>query len=232
MKGILMGYPTHLPIDPVVAHPCVDAAGRWHYNARHGRRLSTRSVLMTLRGRILASLDLGCHRFVPEPVRRYGCQASGHMQRQYQRMMELCGVCSGDHATRNCGTARRAQRRCPNYSAGHQAWNRQATEDADDGSPGRITTTVRETGHGKADYIGRRRRWRRRKRTGHPEQSAPTLPSTGEMELDPPRQETVKEAATSEGPPPAVTPEIPTVKKRTRDETTTPEEKRDATAAS
>ncbi|KAG0717544.1 hypothetical protein GWK47_054186 [Chionoecetes opilio] len=59
-KGVLLGYPTALPLDPVLEHPSVDAAERCYHNAEHGRRLPTRQVLLTLRGSVPASLDLGC----------------------------------------------------------------------------------------------------------------------------------------------------------------------------
>ena len=134
-KGILEGFPTALPLDPVREHPLVAAAERCTHNAGHGRRLPTRQVLVTLRGPIPASLDLGCwgvfacRAYVAEPVRCYRCQAYGHYQRQCKRKAELCGICSGDHASRDCirrlreGGERPAPC-CPNCGAGHHAWNR------------------------------------------------------------------------------------------------------------
>ena len=134
-RGVLVGYPVQLPLEPVLQHPAVAAAERCCYAAGLGRRLPTRSVLLTLRGPVPASLDLGCwgrfscRRYVPEPVRCYRCQAFGHRQRQCQRPEEICAVCSGDHETRGCvrqlksGSARPAPR-CPNCGAGHYAWNR------------------------------------------------------------------------------------------------------------
>ena len=134
-KGVLEGFHTSLPLDPVKEHPLVAAAERCTHNAGHGRRLPTRQVLVTLRGPVPPSLDLGCwgvfdcRPFVAEPVRCFRCQAFGHFQRQCKRKKELCGICSGDHASRDCirrlreGGERPAPC-CPNCGAGHHAWNR------------------------------------------------------------------------------------------------------------
>ncbi|KAG0721875.1 hypothetical protein GWK47_045584 [Chionoecetes opilio] len=107
-RGVLVGYPTGLPLDPVLESPLVETAVRCSYNAGLNRHLPTRQVQLTLRGHVPAALDLGCfgtfavRRFIQEPVRCYRCQAFGHYQRQCQRRQELCGVCSGEHAS---GTA-------------------------------------------------------------------------------------------------------------------------------
>ena len=134
-KGVLEGFHTALPLDAIKEHPLVAAAERCTHNAGHGRRLPTRQVLVTLRGPVPASLDLGCwgvfacRPFVAEPARCFRCQAFGHFQRQCRRKKELCGICSRDHATRDCirrlreGGERPAPC-CPNCGAGHHAWNR------------------------------------------------------------------------------------------------------------
>lgn len=250
VKGVLLGYPTHLPLDPVLAHPCVAAAVRCHYNAGHGRRLPTRSVQLTLRGRVPASLDLGCwgrftcRRYVPEPVRCFKCQAFGHRQRQCTRTEELCGVCSRDHATRDCvrrlreGVARPVAV-CPNCSSGHHAWNRRCparlcripgaklrrtTSSADPAAarPMQPPTEERTTPHGEGR---KRRRRRRRRKPGPTEQSVPTPKSPArEMEVDPPRLTRTETAAvTAEVTPPAVSPEVPASKKKKRTRDQTPE---------
>ncbi|KAG0723125.1 hypothetical protein GWK47_043228 [Chionoecetes opilio] len=64
-------------------------------------------------------------KYVQEPFR---CQAFGHYQDQCPRRRELCGVCSGEHATRDCirrlrEGCERPVPRCPNCSAGHHTWN-------------------------------------------------------------------------------------------------------------
>ncbi|KAG0698912.1 hypothetical protein GWK47_025930 [Chionoecetes opilio] len=67
--------------------------------------------------------------FIQEPVHCYRCQAFGHYQRQCQRRQELCGVYSGEHASRDCvhrlrDGGERPVARCPNCGARHHAWNR------------------------------------------------------------------------------------------------------------
>lgn len=75
-KGVLLRYPLQLPLEPVLAHHSVAAAERCVYNAGDGRSLPTRSVQLTLRGPVPASLDLGCwgrfacRPFVPESSSR------------------------------------------------------------------------------------------------------------------------------------------------------------------
>ncbi|KAG0727130.1 hypothetical protein GWK47_035258 [Chionoecetes opilio] len=134
-RGVLVGYPTGLPLDPVLEHPLVETVVRCSYNAGLNRHLPTRQVQLTLRGHVPAALDLGCfgtfavRRFIQEPVRCYHCQAFGHYQRQCQRRQELCGVCSGEHASRDCvrhlrERGERPVARCPNCGARHHAWNR------------------------------------------------------------------------------------------------------------
>ncbi|KAG0716552.1 hypothetical protein GWK47_009421 [Chionoecetes opilio] len=109
-------------------------AVRCSYNAGLKRHLPTRQVQLTLRGHVPAALDLGCfgtfavRRFIQEPVRWYRCQAFGHYQRQCQRRQELCGVCSGEYASRDCvrrlrEDGERPVARCPNCGARHHAWN-------------------------------------------------------------------------------------------------------------
>ncbi|KAG0717165.1 hypothetical protein GWK47_055026 [Chionoecetes opilio] len=134
-RGVLVGYPTGLPLDPVLEHPLVETAVRCSYKAGLKRHPPTRYVQLTLRGHVPAALDLGCfgtfavRRFIQEPVRCYRCQAFGHYQRQCQRRQELCGVCSGVHVSRDCVRrlregGERPVARCPNCGARHHAWNR------------------------------------------------------------------------------------------------------------
>ncbi|KAG0723342.1 hypothetical protein GWK47_042896 [Chionoecetes opilio] len=134
-RGVLVGYPTGLPLDPVLKHPLVVSAVRCSYSAGLKRHLPTRQVQLTLQGHVPAVLDLGCfgtfavRRFIQEPVRCYRCQAFGHYQHQCQRRQELCGVCSGEHASRACTRllregGERPVARCPNCGARHHAWNR------------------------------------------------------------------------------------------------------------
>ncbi|KAG0713200.1 hypothetical protein GWK47_016731 [Chionoecetes opilio] len=134
-RGVLVRYPTGLPMDPVLEHPLVNTAVRCSYNAGLKRHLPTRQVQLTLRGHVPAALDLGCYgtftvrRFIQEPVRCYRCQAFGHYQRQCQQRQELCGVCSGEHASWDCirrlrDGGERPVSRCPNCGARHHAWNR------------------------------------------------------------------------------------------------------------
>ncbi|KAG0726043.1 hypothetical protein GWK47_037378 [Chionoecetes opilio] len=59
-RGVLLGYPTALALDSVLDHPSVIGGVRCHHNAGHVRHLPTRQVLLTLRGPVPASLDLGC----------------------------------------------------------------------------------------------------------------------------------------------------------------------------
>ncbi|KAG0710594.1 hypothetical protein GWK47_022469 [Chionoecetes opilio] len=134
-RGFLVGYPTSLPLDPVLEHPLVETAVRCSYNAGLKRHLPTRQVQLTLRGHVPAALDLGffrtfaVRRFIQEPVRCYRCQTFGHYQRQCQRWQELCDVCSGEHASRDCvhrlrDGGERPVPRCSNCGARHHAWNR------------------------------------------------------------------------------------------------------------
>lgn len=132
VKGVLQKYHTALPLEVALAHPSVAGAKRCTYNAGHGRQVPTRQVLVTLRGEVPASLDLGCwgrfrcRAFVPEPIRCFQCQGFGHYQWQCQQKV-VCGVCSGDHTSRDC--IRRLRHgeqpaaRCPNCTKEHHAWN-------------------------------------------------------------------------------------------------------------
>ncbi|KAG0702922.1 hypothetical protein GWK47_024982 [Chionoecetes opilio] len=134
-RGVLVGYPPGLPLDPVLEHPLVVSAVRCSYGVGLERHLPTRQVRLTLRGLVPAALDLGCLgtftvcRDIREPVRCYRCQAFGHYRRQCPRRQEVCGVCSGEHASRDCVRllregGERPVARCPNCGAGHHAWNR------------------------------------------------------------------------------------------------------------
>ncbi|KAG0719019.1 hypothetical protein GWK47_051346 [Chionoecetes opilio] len=123
-RGILVGYPTGLPLDPVLEHPLIVSAVRCSYSAGLKRHLPTRQVQLTLQGHVPAVLDLGCF----GTARQYD-KAFGHYQRQCQRRQELCGVCSGEHASRACirllrEGGERPVARCHNCDARHHAWNR------------------------------------------------------------------------------------------------------------
>ncbi|KAG0717919.1 hypothetical protein GWK47_053470 [Chionoecetes opilio] len=69
MRGVLVGYPTGLPLDPVLEHPLVETAVRCSYNAGLKRHFPTRQVQLTLRGHVPAALDLCC--FGTFAVRRF-----------------------------------------------------------------------------------------------------------------------------------------------------------------
>ena len=206
-KAVLEGFPAALPLDPVQEHPIVAAAERCTHNAGHGRRLPTRQVLVTLRGRVPAYLDLGCwgkfslRPFVPEPVRCFRCQAFGHYQRQCRREKELCGVCSGDHATRDClrrlrAGGERPAARCPNCGEGHHAWNRKCParlqripgrgraprEEATRPPPPPTPAPVQPPPPSDQPAAGRRRRRRRRKRRTQGQRDSP--PPTAAMEVE------------------------------------------------
>ncbi|KAG0727230.1 hypothetical protein GWK47_035066 [Chionoecetes opilio] len=51
-RGVLVGYLTGLPLDPVLEHPLVETAVRCSYNAGLKRHLPTRQVQLTLRGHV------------------------------------------------------------------------------------------------------------------------------------------------------------------------------------
>ncbi|KAG0721255.1 hypothetical protein GWK47_046825 [Chionoecetes opilio] len=99
-RGVLVGYPTGLPLDPVLEHPLVVSAVRCSYSAGLKRHLPTRQVQLTLQGHVPAVLDLGCfgtfavRRYIQEPVRCYRCQAFGHYQRASVSGGKSCVVCA------------------------------------------------------------------------------------------------------------------------------------------
>lgn len=41
VRGVLLGHPAHLPLDPILGHRTLAAAERCLYNTDHGRRLPT-----------------------------------------------------------------------------------------------------------------------------------------------------------------------------------------------
>lgn len=52
VRGVLLGYPVHLLLDPIIGHPAVVTAERCLLNVDRGRRRPTRSVRVTLRGQL------------------------------------------------------------------------------------------------------------------------------------------------------------------------------------
>lgn len=128
-RGIVMGYPTRMPVSLLKRHPQVEEATRCTTTRL---REETRQVLVTVRGPLPPHLDLGnwgtfyIRPFVPEPLRCFRCQRYGHHKDHCSRPA-ACGICSGQHWTETC-LVRYKQKlevthRCVNCRQEHHAWN-------------------------------------------------------------------------------------------------------------
>ncbi|XP_050706236.1 proline-rich protein 36-like [Eriocheir sinensis] len=102
-KGVVTAYPVAMPLNALLRHPDVLSADRCL--TRDG--LATRQVMITLKGPLPGSLDLGSwgvfytRPFNKEPLRCYCCQQFGHHRSRCNRPA-VCGMCSGPHITEGC----------------------------------------------------------------------------------------------------------------------------------
>ena len=131
-KGVLLRYPLLMPLSPIQKNPAVISAER--LTTRDGE--NTRQVLITVRGPLPGSLDLGSwgtfytRPYSREPLRCFNCQKFGHHKTNCT-LPPKCGVCAGRHDTERCikthkdGGATTAK--CPNCNQQHHAWNKKCS---------------------------------------------------------------------------------------------------------
>ncbi len=128
-KGVLLRYPLLMPLSPILKNSLVLAAER--FTTRDGEE--TRQVMITVRGTLPGSLDLGnwgtyyTRPYSKEPLRCFNCQKFGH-HRANCTLAAKCGICAGRHDTKKCIQTHKeggeTTAKCPNCDLPHHAWNR------------------------------------------------------------------------------------------------------------
>ncbi len=128
-KGVLLRYPLLMPLSPILKNSLVLAAER--FTTRDGEE--TRQVMITVRGTLPGSLDLGnwgtyyTRPYSKEPLRCFNCQKFGH-HRANCTLAAKCGICAGRHDTKKCIQTHKeggeTTAKCPKCDLPHHAWNR------------------------------------------------------------------------------------------------------------